>query len=236
MDIRRISIIMPVYNEERFIARALDRVKGADLGFSGLSKEIIVVNDGSSDGTVHALEQFRDSITLIDLERNHGKGHAIKAGLGRAHGEVVIIQDADLEYDPADYRELLRPIIEGRADIVYGSRFIGGQPHRVLLFWHYAVNRLLTLLANIMANLNLSDMETGYKVFRTAALRSVRLRERRFGFEPEVTIKLARKGWRFYEVGISYSGRTYAEGKKISWRDGLRALWVIIRYGISSWS
>lgn len=228
-----VSIIIPVYNEKKYIAETIRRVLVADLGFPEFKKEIIVVDDGSTDGTGTELEPFIERIVVIKLRRNRGKGHAIRAGLNRAHGDIILVQDADLEYDPADYPELLKPIVENRGDVVYGSRFVGDRPHRVLLFWHFAANRMLTILANLAANLNLTDMETGAKAFRAEAIKSVRLKEPRFGFEPEVTIKLARAGWRFYEVGVSYNGRTYAEGKKISWRDGLWAFWVIIRCGLS---
>ncbi len=226
---KTVSIIIPAYNEERYVAETIRRVLAADLGFPELAKEVVVVDDGSTDSTAAAVAPFQGRVTLVRSGRNYGKGHAVHAGLERATGGIIIIQDADWEYDPVDYPELIRPIMENRGDVVYGSRFVGDRPHRVLLFWHFIANRFLTGLANMAANLNLSDMETGAKVFRAEAIRSVRLRERGFGFEPEVTIKLARGGWRFFEVGISYNGRTYAEGKKISWPDGIRAIAVIIR-------
>lgn len=229
---RKVSVIIPVYNEERYIEETIRRVLAADLGSPELEKEVIVVDDGSTDDTARKIAPFKNRITSVDITRNRGKGHAIKKGLEHAHGDIIVIQDADMEYNPADYPELLKPIVEDRSDVVYGSRFVGSRPHRVLLFWHYAANRGLTLLSNMAANLNLTDMETGAKAFRAEALRSIKLREPRFGFEPEVTIKLARAGRRFYEVGVSYNGRTYREGKKISWRDGVRALWVIVRAGL----
>ena len=227
-----VSIIIPVYNEERYVSSVIDRVLAIDLGFSGLDKEVIVVDDGSTDKSWGLISQFPPSIKKIHLEVNEGKGSALRRGFEEAEGELVLIQDADLEYDPKDYHELLRPLVEGRADIVYGSRFVGGQARRVLFFWHYLANICLTLLCNIFSNLNLTDMETGSKVFRKEALNSISLRENRFGFESEVTLKLSQQGWRFYEIGISYNGRTYTDGKKISWKDAYRALFVIFRYGV----
>jgi glycosyltransferase involved in cell wall biosynthesis len=227
-----VSIIVPAYNEENYIIRTLEKVLASDFGFSNLTKEVIVIDDGSTDQTWSRILPFGDRIRRVHLERNQGKGAAIHRGIEMSRGEIVLIQDADWEYDPNDYPKLLRPIMEGKADVVYGSRFVGGEPHRVFLFWHYFGNRLLTLLTNMISNLNLTDMETGYKVFRKEAIQSVTLRENRFGFEPEVTIKMARKRLKFYETGISYSGRSYAEGKKIRWKDGLWALGVIFRYGV----
>lgn len=224
----KLSIIMPVYNEKATIETIISKVMGAD---AGLSKELIIVDDASTDGTRDCLKKFigRTDLQVILHERNRGKGAAIRTGLTRATGDIVLIQDADLEYDPKDYVGLLSPIIEGKADVVYGNRF-HGETHRVLYFWHAVGNRILTLACNIMTNLNLSDMEVGYKVFRADVLRRIRLRSDRFGFEPEVTAKVAKLGCRIYEVPISYYGRTYAEGKKITWRDGIMAFWCVVRY------
>lgn len=226
---RRLSIVIPVYNEEDRIGLTLDKVCAADT--SGLEKEIIVVDDGSSDGTRQALARYdgQPGLRILYQERNQGKAAALRRGFAEVTGEITIVQDADLEYDPVDYPALLQPILDGRADVVYGSRFLGG-PHRVLFFWHYLGNRLLTMLSDMFTNLNLTDMETGYKVFSTTILRRIHLRSERFGFEPEVTAKVARLGCRIYETPISYYGRTYAEGKKIGWRDGLQAIYCILRY------
>jgi glycosyltransferase involved in cell wall biosynthesis len=221
----KVSIVIPVYNEIKTIRHTLDRVRATPY-----DKEIILVDDGSTDGTRDLLGGLTGPDTVVVLQdRNQGKGAALRAGFGRATGDVVIIQDADLEYDPADYPRLLQPILDGQADVVYGSRF-GGESHRVLLFWHYVGNRFLTTLSNMFTNLNLSDMETGYKVFRTEILRRLTLRSNRFGFEPEVTAKVARQRCRIYEVSISYHGRGYDEGKKITWKDGFAAIACIIRY------
>ncbi len=232
-----LSIVIPAYNEGRTIHRILDKVKAVEL-MGGFKKEVIVVNDCSTDDTEAAIERY--SLTNLDLniqyykhEKNAGKGAALHTGISKATGEVTIIQDADLEYDPAEYNILLRPIIEGHADVVYGSRFMGGRPHRILFFWHTIGNKFLTFLSNWFTNLNLTDMETCYKMFRTPMLQELVLRERRFGFEPEVTAKMSRiPGVRIYEVGISYFGRTYAEGKKINWKDGVRAIYCILKYNI----
>jgi len=221
----KVSIVIPVYNEIATIRHTLTRVQATPY-----EKEIILVDDGSTDGTRDLLSRLTDPDTVVVLqERNQGKGAALRAGFGRATGDVVLIQDADLEYDPVDYPRLLQPILDGQADVVYGSRF-GGESHRVLLFWHYAGNRFLTMLSNMFTNLNLSDMETGYKVFRTEILRRLTLRSNRFGFEPEVTAKVARQRCRIYEVSISYHGRGYDEGKKITWKDGFAAIACIVRY------
>jgi len=225
----KVSVVIPVYNERATIEEILRRI-----GAVPLDKEIIVVDDGSSDGTrewlVGAHEQL--GIRLIVHDRNTGKGASLRDGFREATGDIVIVQDADLEYDPQDYPRLIEPIVSGRADVVYGSRFLGSEPHRVLYFWHYVGNRLLTLFSNMFTNLNLSDMETGYKVFRRELIQQINIREDRFGFEPEITAKVARKRARIYEVGVSYSGREYSEGKKITWRDGFKALWCIIRYSL----
>lgn len=221
----KLSIVIPVYNEAGTIAATLARVRAAPY-----DKEIVLVDDGSTDGTRAILEREAGPGTVVVLQdRNRGKGAALRAGFARATGDIVVVQDADLEYDPADYPRLLRPIQEGLADVVYGSRF-GGESHRVLFFWHYAGNRFLTMLSNMFTNLNLSDMETGYKVFRGEVLKRIRLRSNRFGFEPEITAKVARAGCRIYEVAISYHGRGYDEGKKITWRDGFAAIGCIVWY------
>ncbi len=217
----KISVVVPVYNEAATIEEVLGRVRE-----TGLAGEIVVVDDGSSDATPEIVARVAEAAPEVRLqrhERNRGKGAALRTGFEKVTGDVVIIQDADREYDPRDYEKLLEPILDGRADVVYGSRFLGG-PHRVLFFWHYVGNRLLTVLSNALNNINLSDMETGYKVFRREVLDGMPLRSDRFGFEPEFTAKVARRGLRIYEVPISYSGRTYAEGKKIGWRDGVKAL------------
>ena len=229
--VKKLSVIIPVYNEANFIGSVINKALSVKLEFPHIEREIIVINDGSKDGTFNELEKFKGRIKAIHLQSNRGKGTALREGFKLATGDVVIIQDADLEYDPQDYNKLLKPIIDGKADIVYGSRFSGGESHRVLFFWHYIANKFLTTLSNMVSNLNLTDMETGYKVFKKKAIDSITLKENRFGFEPEVTVKLAQKGWRFYEVGISYNGRNYKEGKKIRWPDAINAFFVILRYG-----
>ena len=221
----RISVIIPVYNEEATITELVSRVQAVDL-----ETDIIIVDDGSTDGTSAHLETIDstfENVRILRHEKNCGKGAALRTGLAEATAEVIIIQDADLEYDPRDYETLLVPILDGRADVVYGSRFLGG-PQRVLFFWHYVGNKLITLLCNAFSNINLSDMETGYKVFKKAVIEDISLRSNRFGFEPEFTMKIAKKGFRIYEVPISYSGRTYEEGKKIGWYDGLAAIFTIL--------
>ena len=228
----KLSVVIPIYNEEKTLNRVIDAVLAIDLP---LAKEIIIVDDASTDGTQKLIEQLPDEgIVKIFHKKNQGKGAALRSGFAKATGDIVLIQDADLEYDPTEYPKLLKPILDGKADVVYGSRFIGSDAHRVLYFWHMVGNRLLTLFSNICTNLNLTDMETCYKVFRNEVVRDISLKEDRFGFEPEITAKIARTGCRIYEVGISYSGRTYEEGKKIGIRDGFRALYCIVKYRLLS--
>jgi glycosyltransferase involved in cell wall biosynthesis len=228
-NFKRLSILIPVFNEVQTIEEIIRRVRAADS--CGLEKEIIVVNDASTDGTGDLLKKIQQAggVKVVSHPYNRGKGAALRTALEQATGEIVVIQDADLEYDPADYPVLLKPILDGRADVVYGSRFLAGT-HRVLLFWHFMANKFLTLLSNLFCNLNLSDMETGYKVFRRKCVEGLTLNAERFGIEPELTAKLARRHFRFYETPIGYSGRDYSEGKKIGWKDGLAALWFIFRY------
>jgi len=226
---RKISILIPVFNEACTLAEILRRVHNSNTG--GLEKELILVDDASTDGTGDILAKLpKDGNTKVFTHSsNRGKGAAIRTALEHATGDICLIQDADLEYDPADYPKLLQPILDGRADVVYGSRFTGGT-HRVLLFWHYTANRFLTLLSNMFCNLDLTDMETCYKVFRRECVADMKLTSERFGIEPELTAKFARRRYRFYETDINYSGRDYAEGKKINWKDGVAALWFIVRY------
>jgi glycosyltransferase involved in cell wall biosynthesis len=242
-----VSVVIPVYNERAYIEEVLLRVQSVRL-----EKEVLVIDDGSTDGTRELLREFEkaqadgqsqiplqngrgllslENIRFIFQDRNCGKGAALRRGFELAGGDVILVQDADLEYDPRDYQKLLEPIFDGRADVVYGSRFLGG-PQRVHYFWHYAGNKFLTLLSDMLTNLKLTDMETCYKVLRREVVESLHLRSDRFGFEPECTAKIARGNWRVYEVPISYSGRTYAEGKKITWRDGLTTLWCILRFNL----
>jgi len=226
---QRLSILIPVFNEATTVEEILRRVRAADS--CGLEKEVVLVDDASTDGTGDVLKKLQnvDGLKIVSHPFNRGKGAALRTALEHATGDIILIQDADLEYDPSDYPNLLRPILDHRADVVYGSRFTGGT-HRVLLFWHYMANRLLTLLSNMLCNLNLTDMETCYKVFRRQCVEGMKLTSDRFGIEPELTAKLARRRYRFYETGINYAGRDYTEGKKIGWKDGLAALWFILRF------
>lgn len=237
--IKKLSILIPAYNEEKTIHFILDKVKEVSL-INDIQKEVIIVNDCSTDNTVEAITKYQNRnpefpIQLFNQEKNKGKGAAIHKAIEKATGDYLVIQDADLEYDPNEYNDLLKPVVTGFADVVYGSRFLGGNPHRILFYWHSIGNKFLTSLSNVFTNLNLTDMETCYKLIRTDMAQSLDLKEQRFGFEPELTAKLSRvKNVRIYEVGISYYGRTYEEGKKIGWKDGFRAIYCILKYNLFS--
>ncbi|PYX11647.1 MAG: glycosyl transferase [Acidobacteria bacterium] len=228
----KLSVVMPVYNERATLRTVVERV----LSVKDISLELICIDDGSRDGSREILDKLQDEhpqqLRVLLQPQNVGKGAALRRGIQEATGEFLIIQDADLEYDPHDYPLLLDPLIQGKADVVYGSRFLGSGPHRVLYFWHSVGNWLLTLLSNCLTNINLSDMETCYKAFRREIIQSIPIEENRFGFEPEITVKVAKRGLRIYEVGISYWGRTYEEGKKIGWKDGIRAVWCLFKYSV----
>lgn len=236
---KKLSIIIPTYNEADTINQILKKIFDVEL-VNYIKKEIIIINDCSTDQTVQIVNDFISKyknidIRLIEQDRNQGKGAALHRGIKEAGGDAIIIQDADLEYDPENYNILLKPLVNGAADVVYGSRFMGGKPHRILFFWHSLGNKLLTYLSNMLTNLNLTDMETGYKIFRADILKKIALKEKKFGFEPEITAKISRiPNIRIYEVGISYYGRTYADGKKINWKDGLMAIYFILKYNLFS--
>jgi len=237
MEIQKLSIVIPAYNEANTIHLILNKIKAVKL-VNGIQKEVIIVNDCSTDDTATAIANYQLANPELNIqyyhhEVNKGKGAALHTGIAHATGEYLVIQDADLEYDPEEYNDLLKPVLGGFADVVYGSRFMGANPHRILFFWHTIGNRWLTFASNMFSNLNLTDMETCYKLFNTKIIQSIKLREQRFGFEPEVTQKIARvPKIRIYEVGISYYGRTYEEGKKIGWKDGVRAIYCILKYGM----
>lgn len=235
----KLSIIIPAYNEENTIVTIVNKLINTEL-IGGTQKELVIINDHSTDATSSLIKELREAHPDVEMiihehDKNMGKGAALHTGIGLATGDMLVIQDADLEYDPAELNKLLQPILDGFADVVYGSRFIGGQPHRILFFWHSIGNKMLTFLSNMFTNLNITDMETCYKMWKADIIQNINLKEKRFGFEPEVTAKVSRvPNVRIYEVGISYYGRTYAEGKKINWKDGIRAIYCIFKYNI--WS
>lgn len=237
MNLTKLSIIIPVYNEATTVRLILDKIKSVEL-IHNIKKELVIVDDGSKDDSKKMIREFIAEHPLLDIkfyehQENSGKGASIQTGITKATGEYLIIQDADLEYDPEEYNILLKPILDGIADVVYGSRFIGKKPHKMSYFWHYAGNKFLTSLSNVFSSFNLTDMETCYKVFNTKLVQSIKLSEKRFGFEPEITAKISRiKNLRLHEVGISYYGRLYNEGKKIGWKDGVRAIYCILKYGL----
>ena len=225
----KLSVIIPCFNEERTIIDLINAVKNSGIP----NQEIILIDDCSTDGTINTLKNLKDNdIKIFFHSSNKGKGAALRTGFKKATGDICIVQDADMEYDPKEYSRMIKPIIENKADVVYGSRFQGGRPHRVVYFWHRVGNGLLTLLSNIFTDLNLSDMETCYKAFRTEVIKSIKMKENRFGFEPEITAKISKMNLRIYEIGISYYGRTYSEGKKIGWKDGFKAIYCILKYNL----
>ena len=229
---KKLTIIIPAYNEEATVVRSIRRVLSARI--KGVSVNLVVIDDGSTDRTKKELVKIKNKrIRVLSHRHNLGKGAAIRTALEKAKGDIFVIQDADLEYDPADLNFLLAPILDGKADVVFGSRFVGSGPHRVIYFWHRVANQLITLLCDCFTNLNLTDVETGYKAFTKAVAKKINLEENRFGFDPEFTVKVAKNNFRVYEVGVSYAGRSYADGKKIGWKDGLAAIWAIIKYALS---
>jgi len=229
---KKLTIIIPAYNEEATVVRSIRRVLSARI--KGVSVNLVVIDDGSTDRTKKELVKIKNKrIRVLSHRHNLGKGAAIRTALEKAKGDIFVIQDADLEYDPADLNFLLAPILDGKADVVFGSRFVGSGPHRVIYFWHRVANQLITLLCDCFTNLNLTDVETGYKAFTKVVAQKINLEENRFGFDPEFTVKVAKNNFRVYEVGVSYAGRSYADGKKIGWRDGLIAIWTILRYSLS---
>lgn len=226
----RLSVVMPIYNERATLAKVVEKVLAVPLDI-----ELVCVDDGSRDGSRELLDELQQNYPQMRVylqPKNMGKGAALRRGIQEATGDYVVIQDADLEYDPAEFPALLEPLVQGNADVVYGSRFLGGRPHRVLYFWHFVGNSILTLISNALTNINLTDMETCYKAFRREVIQSIPIEENRFGFEPEITVKVSKRNLRIYEIGVSYRGRTYKEGKKIGWKDGFRALWCLLKYSL----
>ena len=223
---------MPVFNEERTVYRSLRRVLA--LRIAGIKTEVIVIDDGSTDGSSREISKIKDKrVVILRHKTNEGKGASVITGLQKMTGGIGVIQDADLEYDPSDIKALLSPILDGRADVVFGSRFVGSGPHRVMYFWHYVANKLISLVGDAFTNLNLTDIETGYKAFTKEVAGKINLKEKGFSFDPEFTVKIAKEGFRIYEVGVSYAGRSYNEGKKIGWKDGLMAIWTVVKYSLS---
>src|SRR3989344_2343789 len=229
---KKLSIIMPVFNEEKTVGKSFKR--GLALRIAGIKTEVIVIDDGSTDGSSREISKIKDKrVIVLRHETNEGKGASVITGLQKMTGGIGVIQDADLEYDPSDIKALLSPILDGRADVVFGSRFVGSGPHRVMYFWHYVANKLISLVGDAFTNLNLTDIETGYKAFTKEVAGKINLKEKGFSFDPEFTVKIAKEGFRIYEVGVSYAGRSYNEGKKIGWKDGLMAIWTVVKYSLS---